>query len=203
LSSPGRPLGNNGNINSESLTLIKCVTSPHDISCQRLSHEWFITSGAAHMAYHSDISYEQYLTMNDIHEYDHQLMADLNQLSLDLDGRTNMASFIVPSIHSFMTRVNDTQMSVSCTHMRILTAFIRRHRHIGYVQGLNLLTAFLSCVADEVTTFWLLCALVAGRTRDFYSRAPVGMRGFTALCTLTTKLVTQVLTIPFFLDLFI
>jgi hypothetical protein len=183
---------------SESLTFIKSVSRPHDMSCQRLAQRWFIVSGASLLAANGP-SYETYLKNNDIITGDSRLLSDLNQLSLDLDGRTNMASFTEPSVNAFLTRNTLEQTQQTESHQRILTAFIRRHRDIGYVQGLNLLTALLSCIADEVTTFWLLCSLVNGRTRDFYSRPPVGMRGFVSLCTITSKLVHQVSPLPLLL----
>lgn len=60
---------------------------------------------------------------------------------------------------------------------RILLAYARRNKNLGYCQGMNFLTGFLLLATkDEEDSFWLLTALVENIFPGYYSRTMSGSR---------------------------
>lgn len=97
---------------------------------------------------------------------------DANFRDLENDvgkGRTDKTCFNF-SFHEFLHYVQGTLPVTECrSNMKsVLKAHAMRNPSMGYVQGLNLVAAFLLCFLDEEGAFWVLTHLIENVLPPFY-----------------------------------
>lgn len=125
---------------------------------------------------------------------------DLKEIVDDLyKGKTDDSVFNY-SMYEFLNMVQSNLSKASCreNQKNVLFAHCWRNPSVGYVQGLNLLVAYLLCFLDEENAFWMLTYLIeVVLPKDFYSKTAKDtyFYGFYAECYALKQLTIKQLDI--------
>lgn len=120
--------------------IVAAVAAPHDAASSLLAARWSkqVKLGTRNATYH------EYLSSCEVAALDaDNVEAELAVMEKDIK-RTTFGSFKQPSLRAFFGK-GGSQEQASAALERVLVAFLRRHRRIGYVQGLNHVRMPLSC----------------------------------------------------------
>lgn len=85
------------------------------------------------------------------------------------------------SMHEFFNTLQQGKDRAECRRniKNVLLAHCLRNPSIGYVQGINMLAAFLLCFLDEEGAFWLLTYIIEEiLPKEFYSKTYKGIMLF-------------------------